>query len=150
MMTKNKELFPKIAYFVGAFAVVVGAIFFVFATDFLLKLSSAWMFITIVLGIGACVCQVLSDSYRDKRKTAILLKAIAIALCVLLIAFMFIYLHTASVGVDNPDSIFYLKKYTKSNKFICTVVVVVTVVFAALSTMALTFDLIKTATKKDE
>ncbi|MBQ4272649.1 MAG: hypothetical protein IJB95_03245, partial [Clostridia bacterium] len=64
-MTKkfNKELFQKIAYFVGAFAVVVGALLFVLLTDFLLKLGAAWMFVTIVLALGACVCQVLSDTY---------------------------------------------------------------------------------------
>ena len=149
-MTKNKELFPKIAYFVGAFAVVVGAIFFVFATDFLLKLGAAWMFVTIVLALGACVCQVLSDNYRDRRKTAIILKAIAIALCVLLIAFMFIYMSTAFKGVKDVDSIFYIKKYTKTQQAYCWLVVIVNVVFSALSTAGLTFDLIKTATSKDE
>ncbi|MBQ8433409.1 MAG: hypothetical protein IJX23_01195 [Clostridia bacterium] len=152
MMTKkfNKELFAKIAYFVGAFAVVVGALLFVLLTDFLLKLGAAWMFVTIVLALGACVCQVLSDTYRDRRKTAIILKAVAIFLCVLLIAFMFIYMMTAFNGMDNPDNIFYIKKYTKSNKSICTVVVIVTVVFSVLSIAGLTFDLVKTITSKDE
>lgn len=151
-MTKkfNKELFAKIAYFVGAFAVVVGALLFVLLTDFLLKLGAAWMFVTIVLALGACVCQVLSDTYRDRRKTAIILKAVAIFLCVLLIAFMFIYMMTAFNGMDNPDNIFYIKKYTKSNKSICTVVVIVTVVFSVLSIAGLTFDLVKTITSKDE
>lgn len=151
-MTKkfNKELFSKIAYFMGAFAVVVGALLFVLLTDFLLKLGAAWMFVTIVLALGACVCQVLSDTYRDRRKTAIILKAVAIFLCVLLIAFMFIYMVTAFNGVDNPDSIFYIKKYTKSNRSICTVVVIVTVVFSVLSIAGLTFDLVKTITTKDE
>lgn len=146
----TKELFSKIAYFVGAFAVVVGAIFFVFATDFLLKLGAAWMFVTIVLALGACVCQILSDTYRDRRTTAIVLKAVAILLCVLLIAFMFIYLSTATTGVKNADSIFYIKKYTKSNRALCTMVVIVTTVFSALSAAALTFDLVKTITTKEE
>lgn len=151
-MTKkfNKELFQKIAYFVGAFAVVVGALLFVLLTDFLLKLGAAWMFVTIVLALGACVCQVLSDTYRDRRKTAIILKAVAIALCVLLIAFMFIYMTTAFKGMDNVDNIFYIKKYTKSNKAICSVVVIVTVIFSALSVAGLTFDMVKTITTKDE
>ena len=151
-MTKkfNKELFQKIAYFVGAFAVVVGALLFVLLTDFLLKLGAAWMFVTIVLALGACVCQVLSDTYRDRRKTAIILKAVAIALCVLLIAFMFIYMTTAFKGMDNVDNIFYIKKYTKSNKAICSVVVIVTVIFSALSIAGLTFDMVKTITTKDE
>ena len=151
-MTKkfNKELFAKIAYFVGAFAVVVGALFFVLITDLALKLGSAWMFVTIVLALGACVCQVLSDTYRDRRKTAIILKAVAIFLCVLLIAFMFIYLSTGTTGVKNADSIFYIKKYTKSNRALCTMVVVVTTVFSALSAAALTFDLVKTITTKEE
>ena len=151
-MTKkfNKELFQKIAYFVGAFAVVVGALLFVLLTDFLLKLGAAWMFVTIVLALGACVCQVLSDTYRDRRKTAIILKAVAIALCVLLIAFMFIYMTTAFKGMDNADNIFYIKKYTKSNKAICSVVVIVTVIFSALSVAGLTFDMVKTITTKDE
>lgn len=151
-MTKkfNKELFQKIAYFVGAFAVVVGALLFVLLTDFLLKLGAAWMFVTIVLALGACVCQVLSDTYRDRRKTAIILKAVAIALCVLLVAFMFIYMTTAFKGMDNTDNIFYIKKYTKSNKAICSVVVIVTVIFSALSVAGLTFDMVKTITTKDE
>ena len=151
-MTKkfNKELFQKIAYFVGALAVVVGALLFVLLTDFLLKLGAAWMFVTIVLALGACVCQVLSDTYRDRRKTAIILKAVAIALCVLLIAFMFIYMTTAFKGMDNVDNIFYIKKYTKSNKAICSVVVIVTVIFSALSVAGLTFDMVKTITTKDE
>ena len=151
-MTKkfNKELFQKIAYFVGAFAVVVGALLFVLLTDFLLKLGAAWMFVTIVLALGACVCQVLSDTYRDRRKTAIILKAVAIALCVLLVAFMFIYMTTAFKGMDNVDNIFYIKKYTKSNKAICSVVVIVTVIFSALSVAGLTFDMVKTITTKDE
>ena len=151
-MTKkfNKELFQKIAYFVGAFAVVVGALLFVLLTDFLLKLGAAWMFVTIVLALGACVCQVLSDTYRDRRKTAIILKAVAIALCVLLVAFMFIYMTTAFKGMDNVDSIFYIKKYTKSNKAICSVVVIVTVIFSALSVAGLTFDMVKAITTKDE
>ena len=146
----TKELFSKIAYFVGAFAVVVGAVFFVFATDFLLKLGAAWMFVTIVLALGACVCQILSDTYRDRCTTAIVLKAVAILLCVLLIAFMFIYLSTATTGVKNADSIFYIKKYTKSNRALCTMVVIVTTVFSALSAAALTFDLVKTIATKEE
>lgn len=151
-MTKkfNKELFSKIAYFVGAFAVVVGALLFVVLTDFLLKLGAAWMFVTIVLALGACACQVLADTYRDRRKTAIILKAVAIALCVLLIAFMFIYMTTAFKGMDNVDNIFYIKKYTKSNRAICSVVVIVTVIFSALSVAGLTFDMIKTIKTKDE
>ena len=151
-MTKkfNKELFAKIAYFVGAFAVVVGALFFVLVTDLALKLGSAWMFVTIVLALGACVCQVLSDTYRDRRKTAIILKAVAIFLCVLLIAFMFIYMTSAFKGIDNVDSIFYIKKYTKGFKALCTIIVIVTSVFSALSIAGLTFDLIKTIKTKDE
>lgn len=151
-MTKkfNKELFAKIAYFVGAFAVVVGALFFVLVTDLALKLGSAWMFVTIVLALGACVCQVLSDTYRDRRKTAIILKAVAIFLCVLLIAFMFIYMTSAFKGIDNVDSIFYIKKYTKGFKTLCTIIVILTSVFSALSIAGLTFDLIKTIKTKDE
>lgn len=151
-MTKkfNKELFAKIAYFMGAFAVVVGALFFVLVTDLALKLGSAWMFVTIVLALGACVCQVLSDTYRDRRKTAIILKAVAIFLCVLLIAFMFIYMTSAFKGIDNVDSIFYIKKYTKGFKTLCTIIVILTSVFSALSIAGLTFDLIKTIKTKDE
>ena len=151
-MTKkfNKELFAKIAYFVGAFAVVVGALFYVLITDLMLKLGAAWMFVTIVLALGACVCQVLSDTYRDRRKTAIILKAVAIFLCVLLIAFMFIYMTSAFKGIDNVDSIFYLKKYTKGSKALCTIIVIVTCVFSALSVTGLTCDLIKTIKTKDE
>lgn len=151
-MTKkfNKELFAKIAYFVGAFAVVVGALFYVLITDLMLKLGAAWMFVTIVLALGACVCQVLSDTYRDRRKTAIILKAVAIFLCVLLIAFMFIYMTSAFKGIDNVDSIFYLKKYTKGSKALCTIIVIVTCVFSALSVAGLTCDLIKTIKTKDE
>ena len=157
-MTKkfNKELFAKIAYFVGAFAVVVGALFYVLITDLMLKLGAAWMFVTIVLALGACVCQVLSDTYRDRRKTAIILKAVAIFLCILLIAFMFIYMSTAFKGVqkdgkEDIDNIFYIKKYTsKANKMLCMLVVIITVVFSALSVVGSTFDLVKTITTKDE
>lgn len=151
-MTKkfNKELFQKIAYFVGAFAVVVGAMIFVMATDLTLKLGAAWMFVTIVLALGACVCQVLSDTYRDRRKTAIILKAVAIALCVMLIAFMFIYMTAALDVKATTEGIFALNKLSKAQKAFCTVVVVITVVFSALSVVGLTFDLVKTIATKDE
>lgn len=151
-MTKFKELLPKIAYFVGAFAVVVGALIFVLATDFVLKLGAAWLFVVMVLAIAACACQVLSDSYRDKRKTAIILKAVAIVLCIALIAFMFIYMSAAfkSTGKASVDDLFYLKKYTPNNKSFCTMVVIITVVFAALSVVGLTYDLVRTIRAKDD
>lgn len=151
-MTKFKELLPKIAYFAGAFAVVVGALIFVLATDFVLKLGAAWLFIVMFLTIAACACQVLSDSYRDKRKTAIILKAVALVLCIVLIAFMFIYMGAAfkSDGKGSVDDLFYLKRYTSNNKAFCTMIVTITVVFVALSVAGLTLDLVKTIRAKGD
>ncbi len=145
----SKSLLNNISFIVAIVGSALAGLFYVMVADLTLGLGAMWLFIAIVLAFGSVVCNVLSDNYKEQRKTMYILKGVATVLMVVFVSYMFVYMTNGLKGV--AEGLFAIKKYASAEKkFYCSLVTIGSVVLGAISVVGSTLNIILTTQIKDE
>lgn len=94
-MLETENTVSNVAFFVGGALILLAGLLYVLIADLYLKVRSSWLMIALIFSLASCILFFLSAKFKETPRLCILFKSIGIALCVLFIAFMFIYLDSA-------------------------------------------------------
>ncbi len=123
----SKSLLNQIAFFVGLIGIFCAGMSYILLADLVLRVRSPWLFVAIVLALGAAVCLVLSDRYKEKPKTMYILKSVGVALTALFVGFMLLFMFSALSSQISESSdeyelqLFALAKLEKKSQKVFTV-----------------------------
>lgn len=84
----SKDNLKKTFYWLGMAGAFVAGLAFVLLCDIVIKIGSMWLFASILLSLGSGICEMLSETFREKRKTCIALKGAALGLAIAFIGFL--------------------------------------------------------------
>lgn len=98
----NKDLTRRITNIAGKVCnaggfllIFVAGMLFLLLADLELNVRSPWLFFSIVLALGAVICLIIANKYREKPKTMYILKSAGIALTACFIVYILIFLDAA-------------------------------------------------------
>ena len=155
----SKTLLNQIAFLVGAISIFCAGMIYILLADLVLGVRSPWLFVAIVIALGAVVCLVLSDRYKDKPKTMYILKSVGTFLTLLFIGFMMLFMLSALNATlsDSSDEyelqLFALAKLEKKSQKVYTIAIsVASAVLAGIGLIgqALNIGLTVSLRKADE